>query len=195
MLFVAIIMQLILQKGWFKLPQKEIILAIPPYSKIFVNVISKKEITESVIPDVNPKAVKLNDSTVELKDESLTSKKTSLQNIIKIKGYSWFRDFYCVRLQINTHNFDVAKNQLNCITSVKIKIELSSNTPIQSYSPLQIKSNFDQTLDNVIYNNDIAEQFRNNPNFITSDSTGDWINYNSTYVKIRTYRRWISKNL
>ena len=54
------------------------------------------------------------------------------------------------------------------------------------HSPIKIKTDYDKAVRNLIINWQTAEQFRNNFTYSLPDTTGGWIDYNSTYLKIGT---------
>ena len=67
-----------------------------------------------------------------------------------------------------------------------MKFDFEKQFNILSYSPISIKSSFDDNLNLVIANSEIAEQFRSTPKILLTDTTGNWINYNANYLKIGT---------
>lgn len=177
--------------GSFKLPSQTIILAIPSGSSPTFSVISKKEKhLEKFLPAINPKIVRLNDSSVvEKVENSLTGKNYRLDdNIIEKIGKTWYRDFYCVVLKINLANYNLSKSEIVQYSNIKIRIDLNAPFNIVLSDPIKLLSKYDRELDKIIYNNKIAEQFRANPNRVLNDTSGNWINYNLTYMKIGTYK-------
>ena len=175
--------------GTMKLPSYDLILAIPFNSKPSFSLTNNSvKIIDNVLPAVNPKIVLSSDSVLTIQKLGYGAVKNlnSVQPVLKILGYSWFRDFYCVHIKINPFQFDYSKNQIKEINDLSISVNFGTITSIKSTSPLKVKSNYDKELTGLFYNSDIAEQFRSNPKLVTDDSTGNWINYNAVYLKIGT---------
>lgn len=175
--------------GSYKLPWREIIAAIPAGSKPNVSVASVKENKISnVIPKLNPAIELINDSTVNTYELDYNQRKhiNFTQPLIENKGYLWFRDFYCIHLRINTHQFDESQNLLTEISDIRLKFEFEPSTKLLQHSPLEIKSDFDENLRQLFINWQIAEQFRSNPPKLLTDNTGNWINYSANYLRIGT---------
>ncbi|MHB8580996.1 MAG: C25 family cysteine peptidase [Ignavibacteriaceae bacterium] len=170
--------------GTYMLPYKDIILAIPPYSHPNIQVVNKQEtILNDYVPAANPLPSLTNDSTIALKNIGYKNiENYKPQNIVQIEGYFWFRDFYCVHLRINNYYFD--QNNSSIVEYKNLQLSLSFSQPLSSSSPIKVRSQYDNQLKNLIYDADIAEQFKANPKLIMDDSTDNWINYNSTYVKL-----------
>jgi len=175
--------------GTLKLPSYDIILAIPANSRPSFNVTSNSvKVIENVLPAVNPKIVLSGDSTLGVQNLGYRDVKNINieQPVLQVIGYSWFRDFYCVHLKIRPFQFDYTKNQITEINDLSISVNFGLGASIKSAEPLKIKSKYDSELTGLFYNSDIAEQFRSNPKLVASDTTGNWINYNATYLKIGT---------
>lgn len=175
--------------GTFKLPSYNLILAIPPYSTPKFSVISKsEEIINSALPDVNPLAVTKNDSTIVMQAININNAKRIEEQkpVIQVNGYFWLRDFYCVQLKINTYNFNSSDDQISFIKNLKFNVNFGQQFSFKQNAPLKIISRYDKELNKIIYNNNIAEQFRSSPKSSFSDTAAAWINYNSTYLKIGT---------
>ena len=173
--------------GEYKLPTRNLILAIPPNSDPSLKVLSKKEkLLENTIPEINPKVVKLNDSTLVYETIGANTQflKNNFQPIARLGRKFWFRDFYCVELIINSHQFDPAKNAIIIYEDIKLEINFSEAYQIKELSPIQIKSEFDRELKSIIYNYEMAEQFRSEAQSISIEGTDEWINYSQDYVKI-----------
>ncbi len=177
------------KSGTYKLPSKEIIIAIPPYSKPSFSVISKEEnVVDNIIPKLNPVAKVIRDSVIVYEDIELQNAKVSEVNnpIIEVMDYFWLRDFYCARIKIRTHSYNETESKLRELTSIKIEVKLDQNMTINSNSELKIKSTFDTELKSLICNSGLAEQFRSSQKPLTSDTTGNWIDYDKSYLKIGT---------
>ena len=85
--------------GTYKLPYENIILAIPPNSKPDFKILSQsvKKIN-SVLPAINPKIKLQNDSTTTAVPVDYKNVKNilNIKPVLEVKGYFWYRDFYCV---------------------------------------------------------------------------------------------------
>lgn len=177
------------KSGSYKLPWREIIVAIPAGSKPNVSISSVKENKiNNVIPKLNPATELVNDSTVNTYELDYSQRKhfNYSKQLIENKGYLWFRDFYSIHLKINTHRFDESENLLTEISDIKLKFEFEPSTRLLSSSPIEIKSDFDENLKQLFINWQIAEQFRNNSPKLSTDNTGNWINYSANYLRIGT---------
>ena len=175
--------------GDWKLPKKNVIIAIPPNSTISTEV-SSKTINEigSTIPKVNPTIDRMNDSTLSNKDfeNYEISEKKNPQNLVKVLSYFWLRDFYCASLEVNTVLFNESENKLIEYSDIEIHITLNSPIILKEYAPIKTVSSFDQELSKLIGNSSIAEQFRSNHIFSLPDTASNWIDYNTSYLKIGT---------
>lgn len=173
--------------GYFKLPSRELIIAIPRETEVQVSIISSsaKEY-KNIIPALNPAIVMVNDSTITLEEIEYSNRKPTDENkpVVENKGYFWFRDFYCVHLKINTHIYSERSNSIVELSDIVLKVELDKNSNILNYSPIETKSSFDDNLKLLIVNSEIAEQFRDTPKIVTTDTSGNWINYSANYLKI-----------
>jgi hypothetical protein len=175
--------------GYYKLPYKEIIIALPPNIKPTINIISKSErVIEHIIPAINPVVESIKDSVliytnVDYKDRI---KENANKPLVEIKSYSWLRNYYCANILIRTHSYDENSGKITELKNIKLEIKLPGNISLQSNAPLSIKSEFDKTLQKIIYNYQIAGQFKSNLKIAGLDTTGNWIDYGKVYVKIGT---------
>jgi len=172
-------------EGQFKLPSQNYLIAIPPNSKPQVTIINKEEkLFNSVIPKVNPKLVKNNDSSFSLIEVDLQNSIQSNEPLLEVKGYTWYRDFYCAVIKLNTHSYNLENSSLTEFHNIKIQFTFSQNYNFNENTPIQVRSEMDNELRLLIYNWEIAEQFRSKPSIITNDSTYNWINFNNKYLKL-----------
>jgi len=173
--------------GDWKLPKQNVIIAIPPNFTISAEVRSKT-INEigSTIPKLNPAIDRMNDSTLSnnVFEDFEISEKRNPQDMVKVLSYFWLRDFYCASIEVNTALFNESENKIIEYSDIEIHITLNSPIILKEYSPIKIVSSFDQELSRLIRNSSIAEQFRSNRIFNLPDTTGGWINYINTYLKI-----------
>lgn len=175
--------------GNFKLPSRNLIIALPP------NTAPKISLQEfrvqkhfNIVPALHPSVELINDSTIIVKQMNYNNYRTNsgIKPPIEFKGYLWFRDFYCVQITLNTHQFDESSNVLTELLDLKLKVDFESNINLKEYSPIEIKSPFDHSLKVLFANSTIAEQFRVSSQMNFIDTTGNWINYSAPYLKIGT---------
>ncbi|MGE5399922.1 MAG: C25 family cysteine peptidase [Ignavibacteriales bacterium] len=187
------------QPGTYKIPHRDIIIAIPPLSRpqIKVTPVTITE-TESAIPMLNPQVIK-SDSDIVYKapEYNLSASDNYAGDIYEIRGYFWYRDFYCVHLRLNNYKFDERASRIIEFKNIKIELNFNQGITLLKNSPVVLKSRFDEEFKNVLYNWNIAEQFRSTRKTFDADSSGNWIDYNSVYLKLAVaddglYR--ISKN-
>jgi hypothetical protein len=171
--------------GQFKLPSYNYLIAIPPNSQPQISVVGKDESTTNfIIPKINPKLKRNNDSSLSLVEVDMIEGSIQNEPLLVVKGYTWYRDFYCAIIQLNTHSYNPGNSTLTEFQNIKIRFTFSENYNFMEDSPIQIKSEIDKELKTLIYNWEIAEQFRTKPNYSLSDSTYDWINFNNMYLKL-----------
>lgn len=175
--------------GYYKLPSRNLIFAIPPDAKVQVSLVSstvKKYL--NVIPTLNPELELINDSTFSVKEVEYADRKSLQDNrsIVEIQKYFWLRDFYCVQIRLNTHSFDEKTNSLSELSDIVLRVDFDKRINIKDSSPIENKSPFDDNLRLLFSNSEIAEQFRGTPNLNLNDTTGDWINYSANYLKFGT---------
>ncbi|RJP58323.1 MAG: hypothetical protein C4543_08420, partial [Ignavibacteriales bacterium] len=173
--------------GEYKLPSRNLIFAIPPNSIPSLKILSKKErILENTIPQINPRVIKLNDSTLVYENAEVNTQllKNITKPIVELGQKFWLRDFYCIEVKINSHQFDPSSNSIIIYENVEIELEFEGSYNFQNHSPIQIKSQFDNSLKEIIYNSNVAEQFRSNRRVIEIENSDTWINYNNDYIKI-----------
>jgi hypothetical protein len=178
------------QTGKFKLPSKTLLIAIPPNSKPSIQLTNQhEEIIKGVIPSLNPKVKLLNDTTliyeqVEFSD-AVVENKTNYD--LEIIGYVWYREYYCVQVKINTHKFNVNANEIKRIKNAKLRIDFGREYTFSFLEDLNagvLESS--EELSQFILNYQIANQFVGKQPLVLEDTTGNWINYGSEYLKIGT---------
>ncbi len=173
--------------GTYKLPSENLILAIPPESRPNFKIVEKSEAAiSSVLPAINPRVIIQNDSSTVLKSIGYDQVKniSYIKPVIEVLGYFWYRDFYCAYLRINTFSYNYSLNKITGINELKIEADFNNVYNFKTSDPIVIRSKFDYDLSKIIYDSDIAEQFRNKPAYVSSDSASAWINYNTTYIKL-----------
>lgn len=177
------------KSGMYKLPSRDLIVAIPPNQKVKVTLLSVKENKfHNILPTLNPKVELIDDSTYASKEVDYFERiiEESPKDIVEERGYLWLREFYCIHIKLNTHIYDEKNNVLTEFSNIKLKFDFDREIKILDYSPIQTKSEFDTNLKLVLANADIAEQFRSSPKILAADTTGNWINYSANYVKLGT---------
>jgi|WetSurMetagenome_2_1015567.scaffolds.fasta_scaffold06308_2 hypothetical protein len=176
--------------GRFKLPSRTFLLAIPPFSKPEIKIVNKnEEIFKNTIPSIQPRVKRVNDSTLVYEDVNISEVVIDKKNKtdIQIAGFSWYREFYCAIIKINTHQFDINTNQISRIKSVKLNIDFGSSYPFSFVENLNtILPGPNDELGSLILNSQIANQFAGKQPLVLEDTTGNWIDYGSEYFKIGT---------
>ena len=170
-----------------KLPHLSVALALPPDSKPDVKVIKKTARTERfVIPTLNPSVLLDDNGKLDYKEPDLEKMSSfNAKSIINIKGYFYLRGIYCVALNINPYIYDENTNSLEIVEQLQIEFNYgNTNNNLNEYHETKL-SDFDKNLDDVILNKDMIQRFKSNQ-FSTSDSLYDWIDFNSTYLKLGT---------
>ncbi len=161
----------------FLLPTKDILIAIPANSKPQFRVESSASKTFNDVVPVKNSGL--------WKSKSILFNTQSNNELFQIVGYTWIRDFYCAHVKILPVTYDGLLKENYKIT---INVELPGYPSLKESSPIEIKSAYDASLNDMIYNSQIAEQFRNPNAKIYPDTTGGWIDYNSLYVKIPIFK-------
>ncbi len=174
--------------GSYKLPFREIVLAIPQNSNPKFEIISKnKRVFPNTIPQINPAVVLGKDSSLHNEILEARPNFTSNQtpNIVEVLDYFWLRDFYCVRLKINTHQFKPEESRLSEFYDITLKVTFEK--PVNfSIAKKKQSSLFDAELEKIISNYDYAKDFRSPSQIPLIDTTGNWIDFNASYLKIET---------
>lgn len=177
------------ESGHFKLPSKTFFVAIPRFSKPVIRLSNvQTDIIANTIPEVQPRSKKINDSTIVYEKVSFNEALSDEQfSDIEILGYTWYRDYYCAVVKINTHKFDYQNRQIKRIKTCDLKIEFDQDYPL-NFNDLSLNSSLDdKDLSNdLIINSQIAQNFTAQQPLILTDTTGNWINYGSEYLKIGT---------
>ncbi|MGB9663700.1 MAG: C25 family cysteine peptidase [Ignavibacteria bacterium] len=176
--------------GLPKLPVKVYFIAIPPESKIQVDLLNKSytEISDVLI-EKNRKPRLVDDSLIVY--EKFESDDLIFNNFseyypkdeIEVIDYIWVRDYYCAIVKINTHTYFFNSKVLRILDSatLKIKLEVTKNFT-RNFSP---DPYFDELLSKVILNFNEAKEYKSfNPFLTLNDSTDNWIDYTKEYVKL-----------
>ncbi len=168
--------------GFPILPSKTFIIAIPPESKIHLEIIDRtiKQL-KSVIPKSNP-SIKLTSDSSLIYNETKIDPQYFVTDIypseeIELQGYTWVRDYYCAIIRINTHRYNWEKREISELISMKIQLDFLDIKPFAvNNEPI---SAFDSNLKNIILNYREAKNLRSFKTVpAVNDSTGDWIDFN-----------------
>lgn len=170
------------------LPSRNIIIAIPPYSRVQADVSNNKEkVLENINLKVSPQIYLDKDSSISYLGTTISSDYLMNDlfplNQIEVLNYLWIRDYYCAVIQVNPYQFNWKNKSISVIESGDIEISFTNIKPfVINKGP---KGEFDSDLKNVIFNFTSAEQFRSNQNSSSiQDSTASWIDYSRTHYKL-----------
>jgi len=175
--------------GFPKLPTKVFYIAIPPESKIELELLNKYESKLSnVILELNPLIELSSDSSLEYikvdPDNSLSNFEIYPTLNLEVAGYTWIRDFYVAVIKVNPYQYSFFNRSLIITDSCLIKINFK-NIPSNFLLNSSVNSFYDEMLKDVIINFEQAKNFKSFRNDIYStDSTGNWIDYSKEYIKL-----------
>jgi len=176
--------------AFYKLPNISLYFVIPQNSTVTISDLEfKSEFENKTIPKLNPEVI-IKDSVISYieKDYYEAADNQNNEPVVQIENYFWFREFYVVQLRVNNYRFYSNQSKIEVLSNISFRINLSPNYNIASQSPLKIENDYDRAAKNLITNWETAEQFRNNKTILLDDTTGSWIDYSSTYLKIGTGR-------
>jgi len=171
--------------GKFKLPFKNIVIAISPNTKPLIKILTKEEnVYNGIIPKVNPSIKLRKDSVLVYKEEELQQNSLVMndRNLVSVEKYFWFHGYYCVELRVNSVLFDVSNSQLHELKKISIALEY----PVQSLTANQMTSKSisnDSVLTSFIINYKDAPKYKETVTGTAQDSTLKWIDFNASYVK------------
>ncbi len=171
--------------GSFKLPAGTLIIAIPDGSRPSFSVSEIVEKREAgIVPQKNPEALII-DEKLNYKDSDNYTPVANYEEmpLTETIGYFYLRDYYCVKLKINSHRIDRQTGEL--IITEKFNLNVNTgNIPVSRNLPIPEKNGFDKNLKHLIANSDIAGQFKTNRQRSDNPADNSWINFNAEYVKI-----------
>src|ERR1035437_9058090 len=81
------------------LPSRDILIALPSYSKITADLTTLSANKIKGKPIINSSVSTTDNKSINYKEVSATGSRLN-QSLIEIKGYLWFRNYYCVHLKI-----------------------------------------------------------------------------------------------
>ncbi len=171
------------------LPSKIIYIALPPQSKLTVN------LSRQVYKTFNGIKIAVNPSVKNVSDSVLQYIPQNMQKIYfrsdqyppkeyEILGYTWIRNYYCGVVKINTAFYNWKTKQTKILLSLDLSAAYGGNVPYSvNNSPESI---YDKMLSKIIINYKDAQNFRSYRKLSGyADSTGNWINYNNRYIKLK----------
>jgi len=167
--------------GELALPTRSIFVALPPGAKVTVTHTIKEKSVEDFNPSINPEASLTKDTTIDLNFELRAAMKPSPKDPVEILGYFDMKGVRIVHLRLNQYNYNISAAKLETIK--RIELNLVSNQPIMDYnSGVKLSETAKQLFNGMVVNPEAAPKFAA---FIpSSDTTGNWIDYTASYVKI-----------
>ncbi|MCK5705591.1 MAG: hypothetical protein KAI29_30790, partial [Cyclobacteriaceae bacterium] len=116
------------------LPSKTLIVALPPYSNLKVQLINQKsDFIQNVIPRSNPKINLASDSSLIYTETQIEQKHYRSELFpsqqFEITSYTWIRDYYCAIIKINTHRYNWQKRQVEILSTAKLKVQFDEQEP------------------------------------------------------------------
>jgi len=163
------------------LPSRDIIIALPSYSKITADLttISTNKIKGK--PVINSLVSTTDNKSINYKDVPSRGGIFN-QNLIEIKGYLWFRNYYCVHLKV----YQYLSNN-NIIEELqRVKLTLRLNKPGNSKG-VNIEEGAEEKafLTSAILNYKNARPL--DKNYFEPDANNfSWIDFSKTYLKLGT---------
>lgn len=184
----------ILRTGYFDegnpqapaLPSKTIVVGLPPESKpkLSYTIKSQQKITNSL--SLNPSVKLMNDSTLSYDFSGDIPNLSYDKEKVKIFGFLNIDGIFCAVIVINQYYYEPANNLVNQIDEIEIK--LSFETKLFSYDSNVQSSDtyFSEKISHPeILNYSYAKKYKLKKTAAKeSDPTGEWINYDRTYLKI-----------
>jgi hypothetical protein len=165
------------------LPVRNVIIALPAYSKVSValNPVLLNKIKGK--PVINPSVVlnKAGDVVYTDQKEVLGGNQ---QDIISVKGYLWIRNYYCVNLEIKQYQSN--NNIIEELQKVKLSLTILSPGKLKTVNIPEGKDE-KELLSSSIVNYSYAHQL-DKKYFEPATRNDSWIDYSKTYFKIGTYR-------
>lgn len=160
-------------------------IAIPPNATITVNLINQKNaIYPKDVVAVNPSIKLKNDSLITYQPEQLNAKyfETEIfpKNEVEVVGYSRVDNFYCAYVKVNTQRYNWRLKQIIELQEAEIEYSTTGGTNVVSTG----STHLEKSLKSVILNYDEAVNLNVIKNYTSNDSSGRWIDYTKTYLKI-----------
>src|ERR1035437_6751284 len=163
------------------LPSRDIIIALPSYSKITADLTTLSANKIKGKPVINSSVSTTDNKSINYKEVSATGSRLN-QSLIEIKVYLWFRNYYCVHLKIYQYlsNNDIIEELQ------KIKLTLKLNTSGNSKG-VNIEEGVEEKafLTSTILNYKNAKPLDKNY-FEPEANNYSWIDFSKTYLKLGT---------
>jgi hypothetical protein len=169
------------QPGRNALPSKDFIIALPSYSKVTAELTSLAENKIKGKPFINSAVSTIDNKSVIYKEVPFNG--NNLQtNLIEIKGYLWFRNYYCVHLKI--YQYLSSNDIIEELQKVKIKLKLNTPGNIKSVN-IQEGKEEKAFLSSTILNYQNAKPL-DKKYFEPQVNDWSWIDFSKTYLKLGT---------
>ncbi|MCK6614018.1 MAG: C25 family cysteine peptidase [Ignavibacteriaceae bacterium] len=169
-----------------RLPQFSYTIAIPVNKKpkaVFVS--SQKSEYENSLPAVYPRLIAVGDTAYTEEKITLPSAANFLvSDRVTVSEVYRLRDFYCADITVSPVEYLPESNSIIEHTSFEIIIE-TDGIELFQLRPVETMSDFDIYLADVFVNSAYAGAFRVKTPSTSADTTGSWINYGATYVKMK----------
>ena len=162
------------KSGQFILPSKNLFIPIPPKSKPTAKLLILKKEQIHAIPEINPKAVLINDSTIGYSISKLTELKQ--ESDIVNKGYLWIGNKYYINLKVRLFEYSysgfvVANKRFHIVLKFKNNLIFSEKKKVINQNKFTMNSKFKfQT----------SKSIRKYP----ANNNDSWIDYSKTYLKL-----------
>ena len=168
--------------GDYSLPHKELFIALSSYSKVTVNIIPQKINRIKGIPKLNP-IIKMESDTSLIYDYTNQNKLNNsaiIKPLFRVNGYLWIGNYYCVHITVNQYRFN-NQDIIEELSKAKIQIKIL-NSGNATLFPNSTNRN---EISNIVANKKYAVEldrkyYEQNEN----KTTYDWINFNTTYLKL-----------
>ena len=166
------------------LPTRSFIVALPSYSKVTVTLTPVKVIKFKGKPALNPSVTADKDGDVVYDNHPVSSGYNMPQNLVRVKGYLWVRNYYCVNLEIV--QYQANNNIIEELQNAKLSFTLQTPEKIKTVNISESKDE-KEFLSNSIINYNTARQL-DKKYFEPAAVNDSWIDFSKTYLKIGTFR-------
>lgn len=169
-----------------RLPQFSYTVAVPVNKKpkaVFIS--SEKSEFANSIPSVYSRLIAVGDTAyIEEKISLPSALPLNLPERVMVSEVYRLRDFYCVDITVSPVEYLPESNRIIEHTSFEIRIETegADSYPLR---PFEAVSDFDRYIADIIVNSEFAGAFRISSPQTLTDTTGNWINYGATYIKLK----------
>jgi len=167
--------------GELALPTRSVFVAIPPDAKIKVSYVIKDRSIENFNPSLNPEASLSKDTTIDLNFELRAIPISNSKEPVEILGYFEMKGVRIVHLKLHQFNYNISSAKLETIKN--IEISLQSDKPLINYnSGIKFSETTVQLFKGMLVNPGDAIKYASTVQ--ASDTTGNWIDYTASYVKL-----------